>query len=99
MKEEKRDHHGDPGNISGLEVIAEGTAINSGGGESYYTATVYPGGKGNWVFNAATIYWPMGLSNALGHILPKSHFGGPHGADERIQKIKANFLKRCGVSM
>ena len=89
--------HGDPGNIPGLEVIAEGTTINSGGAESYYTATVYPGAKGNWVFNAATIYWPMGLCNPPGHTLPKSHFGGPHGTDERVQKITTNFLKRCGI--
>lgn len=93
------EHHGDPANIPGLEVVAEGKTINSGGEESYYTATVYPGPKGNWVFNAATIYWSLGLSDPPGHILPKSHFGGPHGADERVQKMTANFLKRCGISL
>ncbi len=91
------EHHGDPADIPGLEVIAEGATINSAGEESYYTATVYPGAKGNWVFNAATIYWPMALSNPPGHTLPKSHFGGPHGADERVQKIMVNFFKRCGI--
>jgi hypothetical protein len=93
------EHHGDPAAIPGLEVIAEGATINSGGEESYYTATVYPGVKGNWVFNAATIYWPLGLSDPPGHTLPKSHFGGPHGADERVQRITANFLKRCGITV
>lgn len=92
------EHHGDPADIPGLEVIAEGKTINSGGAESYFTATVYPGSKGNWVFNGATIFWPLGLSNPPGHSLPKSHFGGPHGADERVQKITANFLARCGIT-
>lgn len=56
------EHHGDPADIWGLEVIAEGTIINEGGLKSHYTATVYPGPKGNWVFNAATIFWSIGLS-------------------------------------
>jgi len=91
------EHHGDPMNIPGLDVIASGKTINSGGEESLSTATVYPGAKGNFVFNAATIYWSMGLSDPPGHILPYSHYGRPHGTDERVQKITANFLKRCGV--
>ncbi len=91
------EHHGDPANIPGLEVIAEGITINGGGNESYYTATVYPGPKGNWVFNAATIFWSMGLAQPPGLIPPHSHFGRPHGADERVQKITSNFFKRCGI--
>lgn len=91
------EHHGDPANIPGLEVIAEGTTINSGGNESNYTATVYPGPKGNWVFNAATIFWSMGLSDPPGLMPPYSHFGRPHGTDERVQKITANFLEKCGI--
>ena len=92
------EHHGDPAAIPGLEVIAEGTTTNSGEETSYYTATVYPGKKGNWVFNAATILWSMGLAQPPGLVPPHSHFGGPHGVDERVQKITANFLKRCGIS-
>ena len=91
------EHHGDPANIPGLEVVAEGRTINSGGATSHYTATVYPGPKGNWVFNAATIYWPLGLAQPPGFIPPHSHFGGPHGVDERVQKITSNFLIRCGI--
>lgn len=93
------EHHGDPADIPGLEVIAEGTTINSGGAKSHYTATVYPGPKGNWVFNAATIFWSMGLAQPPGLVPPHSHFGRPHGVDERVQKITANFLKRCGISV
>lgn len=91
------EHHGDPADIPGLEVVAEGTTINGAGAKSYYTATVYPGAKGNWVFNAATIYWSFGLAVPPGVITPNSHFGRPHGVDERVQKITSNFLKRCGI--
>jgi len=91
------EHHGDPAAIPGLEVVAEGTTINSGGAESHYTATVYPGPKGNWVFNAATIFWSMGLAQPPGLVPPHSHFGRPHGVDERVQRITANFLKRCNI--
>jgi hypothetical protein len=92
------EHHGDPASIPGLEVIAEGTTINSGDDESHYTATVYPGPKGNWVFNAATIFWSIGLSDPPGLTPPHSHFGRPHGADERVQKITSNFLEKCGIA-
>lgn len=91
------EHHGDPADIPGLEVVAEGTTINSGGEESNYTATIYPGPKGNWVFNAATIFWSMGLAQPPGLVPPHSHYGRPHGPDERVQKITANFLKHCKV--
>lgn len=91
------EHHGDPAAIPGLEVVATGTTINSGGAESTYAATVYPGGKGNWVFNAATIYWAIGLSNPPGVATPYSHFGRPHGVDERVQRITLNFLAKCGI--
>ena len=35
------EHHGDPANIPGLEVIAEGTTINNSERTSKYAATVY----------------------------------------------------------
>lgn len=91
------EHHGDPAAIPGLEVIAEGTTINTADAESHYTATVYPGPKENWVFNAATIFWSIGLSDPPGLISPHSHFGRPHGTDERVQKITSNFLAKCGI--
>jgi hypothetical protein len=66
------------------------------GGEalSHYTATIYPGPKGNLVFNAATIFWCQGLSNPPGHTLPWSHWSRPHGPDARVQQITRNFLDK-----
>ena len=89
--------HGDPAQIPGLEVIAEGDSINGGGKHAHWTATIYPGPKGNWVFNASTIYWAQALASPPGHVLPFAHFGRPHGPDERVQRITANFLAKCGV--
>ncbi|MPZ17830.1 MAG: hypothetical protein GEV06_07965 [Luteitalea sp.] len=89
------EHHGEPADIPGLEVVAEGTTINSGDLESPYAATVYPGPRGNWVFNAATIFWSMGLSAPPGLVPPYSHYGRPHGPDKRVQRITANFLTAC----
>ncbi|MGH9341956.1 MAG: N,N-dimethylformamidase beta subunit family domain-containing protein, partial [Acidobacteriota bacterium] len=89
--------HGDPAHIPGLEIIAKGIPITGGGKESHYTATVYPGPKGNWVFNASTIFWSIGLSDPPGLMPPYSHHGRPHGPDERVQKITANFFQKCGI--
>jgi hypothetical protein len=91
------EHHGAPAKIPGLEVIATGEVLKADGTGSHYAATVYPGPKGNWVFNAATIFWSMGLSQPPGLIPPYSHLGRPHGVDRRVQKITANFLNRCGI--
>ncbi|MFM8270908.1 MAG: N,N-dimethylformamidase beta subunit family domain-containing protein [Gemmata sp.] len=89
--------HGDPAKIPGLEVVAAGTTLNGGDKESRYAATIYPGPKGNTVFNASTIFWAQGLSSPLGHWLPYVHNGRPHGPDARVQKITANLLaKWCG---
>ena len=46
------EHHGNPAKIPGLEVIAAGEALKASGDHSSYAATVYPGPKDNWVFNA-----------------------------------------------
>ncbi|MAT16601.1 MAG: hypothetical protein CMJ46_15180 [Planctomyces sp.] len=89
--------HGDPADIDGLEIIAEGTSTNAGGRDAHWTATIYPGPHGNWVFNASTIYWSMGLSRPPGFTLPYSHFGRPHGPDPRVQQITTNFLRQCGL--
>ena len=88
------EHHGDPAAIPGLQVVAEGEVITGGGQPGRYTATLYPGRKGNWVFNAATIWWPQGLSRPPGHIPPYSHHGRPHGPDRRVQRITRNLLER-----
>lgn len=86
--------HGDPAKIAGLEVVSEGPTINSADKATRYTATVYPGPKGNLVFNAATIFWSQGLSAPPGHMPPISHYGRPHGVDERVRRITRNVLER-----
>lgn len=86
--------HGAPAKIPGLEVVASGPTINSGDAAAEYTATLYPGPKGNIVFNAATIFWAQGLASPPGHMPPISHYGRPHGPDERVQRITGNLLER-----
>jgi hypothetical protein len=89
--------HGDPARIPGLQVVAEGETLNGGGKPAHWTATIYPGPKDNWVFNASTIYWAQGLSAPPGHVLPFAHYGRPHGPDPRVGQITKNYLHRCGV--
>lgn len=89
------EHHGAPAKIPGLEVVAEGLVWAGGTTPSRYTATVFPGPKGNIVFNAATIWWAQGLGDPPGHMIPWSHWSRPHGPDERVQRITANALKRA----
>ncbi|MDO8544559.1 MAG: hypothetical protein Q7S40_29310 [Opitutaceae bacterium] len=89
------EYHGDPAKIRGLEVVAEGTAWKSGTVPQHWTATVYPGPKRNFVFNAATIFWSQALSSPPGHMLPWSHFNRPHGPDERVRRITRNLLDRA----
>jgi hypothetical protein len=56
--------HGEPAPIPGLEVVASGKTT-SPRAEGTYTATIYPAPKGNFVFNAATIWWTDGSRNPL----------------------------------
>ena len=85
--------HGDPANIPGLEVIAQGTTESSAGNGTY-TSTVYPGPMGNLVFNASTCWWGDGLSQPPGYVRPSAHGASPQGPDKRVQVITANLLKR-----
>lgn len=86
--------HGEPADIPGLEVVAEGPTWTGGDEESHYTATIYPGPKGNFVFNASTIFWAQGLSAPPGHMPPITHHGRPHGPDARVQRITRNVFER-----
>lgn len=86
--------HGEPADIPGLEVVAEGPTWTGGDAESHYTATIYPGPKGNHVFNASTIFWAQGLSQPPGHMPVISHHGRPHGPDVRVQRITQNIFDR-----
>jgi len=89
------EYHGEPAKIAGLEVVAEGTAWVGGTRPQQWTATIYPGPKRNFVFNAATIFWSQALSRPPGHMLPWSHWSRPHGPDERVQRITRNLLQRA----
>jgi hypothetical protein len=89
------EYHGDPADIPGLEVVGTGTAWHGGKDPVQWTATIYPGPKNNFVFNAATIFWCQGLSHPPGHMLPWSHWSRPHGPDDRVQKITRNLLNRA----
>ena len=88
--------HGDPDpEREGLEVVAEGTVWAGGTRPGHWTSTIFPGPRGNFVFNASTIYWPQGLATPPGHILPWSHYSRPHGPDPRVQQITKNLLARA----
>ncbi|GAC1469752.1 MAG: hypothetical protein NVSMB9_13920 [Isosphaeraceae bacterium] len=84
--------HGDPAKIPGLEVVASGPTTN-GKEAGVFTATIYPGPKGNSVFNAATCWWTDGLSEPPGYVRP-SAYSTPKGPDRRVQRITANLLER-----
>ncbi len=89
------EYHGNPAAIPGLEIIAGGTAWQGGVNAQQWTATLYPGPKQNFVFNASTIFWSQGLSHPPGHTLPWSHWSRPHGPDERVQRITHNLLRQA----
>jgi hypothetical protein len=87
--------NGDPARIRGLVILASGsTRIDKGrlnGG--MYTATIYSGTKGNFVFNAATCWWGDALSAPPGYVRPVA-FASPQGPDVRAQRITENVLER-----
>jgi hypothetical protein len=89
------EHHGEPAKIPGNEVVAEGLVWTGGVTPVRYTATVYPGPKNNFVFNAATIFWSQALSTPPGHMLPWTHWSRPQGPDARVQRITQNLLQRA----
>lgn len=86
--------HGDPADIAGLEVVATGmTTDGHGHNHGAYTATIYPGPKGNFVFNASSCWWADGISEPPGYVRP-SVYTSPKGPDRRAQRITANVLSR-----
>ncbi len=86
--------HGDPAPIPGLEVVATGPTQDAPGKPNggVYTATVYPGPKGNFVFNASTCWWADALTAPPGYVRP-SVYTSPRGPDPRAQRITANVLE------
>jgi len=90
------EYHGDPpADLPGFEIVAAGTALRGGREPQQWTATIYDGPRGNFVFNASTIFWCQALSSPPGHMLPWSHFSRPHGPDERVRRITRNLLERA----
>ena len=89
------EYHGDPANIPGLQVVATDRTQSAPGEPNggIYTATVYPGPRGNFVFNAATCWWADGLSAPPGYVRPKV-YTEPKGPDDRVQQITKNVLQR-----
>jgi hypothetical protein len=87
--------HGDPAKIPGLKVVATGPTFSAPGKPNggTYTATIYPGPKNNFVFNAATIWWSDGLSAPPGYQHPRAYIG-PKGPDARVQQMTRNLLAR-----
>ena len=86
--------HGDPAAIPGLEVLATGmTTDGHGHDHGTYTATIYPGPRDNFVFNASSCWWSDGLSEPPGYVRP-SVYTSPKGPDPRAQRITDNLLER-----
>jgi hypothetical protein len=87
--------HGDPAPIEGLEIVATGATQSAPGQPNggTYTATVYPGPRDNFVFNAATCWWADGLSKPPGYQSPQV-YTSPQGVDERVQQMTRNVLNR-----
>ncbi len=80
-----------------LQVLASGK-VKVGGREMdhSYAATIYPGPKGNFVFNAATCWWSMLLSRPPGAVNPPNADFSKE--DPRVQTITKNLLKRMVAS-
>jgi hypothetical protein len=87
--------HGDPAKIPGLAVVSTGPTQEAPGklNGGTYTATVYPGPRGNIVFNASSCWWGDGLSEPPGYVRP-SVYTTPQGPDVRVQRITQNILAR-----
>jgi hypothetical protein len=87
--------HGNPASIPGLKVVATGKTQSAPGklNGGVYTATIYPGGKRNFVFNASSCWWADGLSSPPGYVRP-SAYTTPKGPDSRAQRISSNILNR-----
>jgi hypothetical protein len=87
--------HGDPPRIPGLQIIATGPTQSAPGSLNggIYTSTIYPGPRGNFVFNASTCWWADGLAEPPGYVRP-SVYTMPRGPDLRVQRITENLLQR-----
>ena len=91
------EYHGTPADIPGLEVVAATELYprsHRTNPEQNHAAVVFPCARGNWVFNAGTIWWSEGLSSPPGHIPARTGRSGPLGVSEHVQRITRNILNR-----
>jgi hypothetical protein len=92
------EYHGTPSTkIAGLVEVARAKLSPRSvrpGEDGWHSAVIYPGPKGNWVFNAGTIWWPEGLASPPGHAPAGSQIARATGPDERVQRITTNLLRR-----
>lgn len=98
------EYHEDPADIPGLEIVASNplyACLNERRSPGWHKpdpthyAITYPGPRGNWVFNASSIWWSEGLSQPPGHIPARtSHCGGTMGVNPLVQAITSNVLNR-----
>jgi hypothetical protein len=86
--------NGQPADIPGLRVLAQGP-VSFGPDTGIYAATIYPGPKENFVFNAATIWWADGLAAPPGYIRPHVRGRGPKGPDPRVGRLTRNLFERA----
>jgi hypothetical protein len=89
------EHHGLPADIPGLEVLARGPVFSGGKSQKVeYTSTIHAGPRGNTIFNAATIWWSIGLSEPPGFQRPTAHGITPPPPDVRVQRMTHNLFRR-----
>jgi hypothetical protein len=85
--------NGPPADIPGLEVVASGPITHPRNGGAY-NAAIYPGPKGNYVFNASTVFWADALSAPPGYVRPTNYNPRLRGPDARVQRIMTNVFDR-----
>ncbi len=98
------EYHGSPADIPGLEVVASAELFqgHKEPKEPAHAGVVYQCERGNWVFNAGTIWWTEGLSFPPGHIPARLAINsvsvgsspGTLGVNPHVGTITANVLER-----
>ena len=84
------EYHGPPLRPGPDVVVLASTPLNEG--EPPHAATLYPGPKGNLVFNAGTCWWSMVLSSPPGFQNPPNKDFTRD--DPRVQRMTRNLLDR-----
>jgi hypothetical protein len=88
------EYHGPPlREDPGLVVLASGPVADTQGKEvGAFAATIYPGPRGNFVFNAGTCWWAQLIAQPPGKVNPP---GRDFSRDDpRVQRITRNLLDR-----